>query len=142
MDLKSLYRQVIMDHYKNPRNKGLSQDEDLTTVFLNNPSCGDEIIIQIKEVDHKLVIVLHDGSGCSICCASASVMCEELKGKTITEANLKIDEFFKLVQGQGVNYEILDGDALAFGGVHDFPARIKCATLAWQAVKKGIKNNE
>lgn len=134
MEINDLYRQVIMDHYKNPRNKGLVEDQSYISLRLKNPSCGDDTIIQAKIKDGIIEKVRFDGTGCSICCASSSVMTEVLKGKTIKEAKQLINDFYNLIKGEEVqNEEELD-EAIAFSGVHQFPARVKCATLAWKAM--------
>ncbi len=139
MNLETLYRQVIMDHYKRPRNKGLVNDAHYMTIHLNNPSCGDELTVQIEVDENKTITdVKHEGSGCSICCSSASVMSQTLKGKTLDEAQLIINEFYELIKGMPYKKDILKGDAIVYQGVSQFPARIKCATLAWKAVEQGI----
>ena len=84
--LEMLYRQVIMEHYKNPRNKGLLNDPNYRTLHLKNPSCGDDITIQSKINNNNIIDIRQDGTGCSICCSSASVMTETLKGKTVDNA--------------------------------------------------------
>ena len=97
-NLESLYRQVIMDHYKNPRNKGLYENNDeYVTIHLNNPSCGDDINIQVKIVDGKIVDIRHQGIGCSICCSSASVMSETLKNKSVKDAKRITNNFFEML---------------------------------------------
>lgn len=131
-NLEQLYRQVIMDHYKNPRNKGLV---GLPHVHLYNPSCGDDITVEAKIIDDVIQEIHHEGSGCSICCSSASVMSEVLIGKHVQEANEVIQSFFKLVMGQDVEEEKLQ-EALVYQGVAKFPARIKCATISWKAIER------
>ncbi|MGL4336216.1 MAG: Fe-S cluster assembly sulfur transfer protein SufU, partial [Turicibacter sp.] len=84
-NLQQLYRQVIMDHYKNPRNKGLLQAEGYHEVHLKNPTCGDDITVQVCVEDGVVKDVRHQGTGCSICCSSASVMSQTLKEKTLEE---------------------------------------------------------
>lgn len=132
-DLENLYKQVIFDHYKNPRNKGLKGYDH---VHLRNPSCGDDIIVEIK-VDEQGIIreINHAGSGCSICCSSASVLSETLKGKTVEEAQHLIQEFYDMMIGKDDPDEDLE-EALVYQGVSKFPARIKCATLSWKALEK------
>jgi len=139
MDLKLLYRDIIMDHYKSPKHKGLSNDKNYLTINLNNPTCGDKIIVQLLIENNLIKDVRQDGSGCSICCASASVASLSLVGKTLDEGLLIINEFYEMIKGNDFNKDLLYMDALAFTTVHQFPARIKCATLAWQAYEKGIK---
>lgn len=132
MNLQNLYRQVIMDHYKNPRNKGL---KGYRCSHLRNPSCGDDVTIEAKVENGKLQEINHECSGCSICCSSASVMSEILKGKSIEEAKAIITSYYKMIKNEdGFNEEILD-EAIAYQGVSQFPARIKCATICWKALE-------
>jgi len=140
-NLQNLYRQVIMDHYKNPRNKGLIDDGTYHDVQLKNPTCGDDVTIQIKVVSDKLEDIRHEGVGCAICCSSASVMSETLVDKTIDEALFITNNFYEIVKGEDID-ENLDeeemGDAFVYQGVSQFPARIKCATIAWKAFETAI----
>lgn len=145
MRVNDLYRQVIMDHYKNPRNKGLVDDSSYKTLRLKNPSCGDDTTIQALIKDGIVEKVVFDGAGCSICCASASVMTEILEGKTIEEAEAIINDFYSLIKGEEVDNEEALDEAIAFGGVSQFPARVKCATLSWKAmgaILEGEKHND
>lgn len=138
MDLTALYRAVIMDNYKNPKNKGLKKSDKFHFVHLNNPSCGDDMNVEILLEDGIVKEVNHDGKGCSICCSSASVMSDVLKGKTVEEAHAIINDFYEIVKGNEPNDEEALGEAIAYMGVRDFPARIKCATLSWKAVEQAI----
>lgn len=133
-NIDNLYRQVIMEHYKNPRNKGLVDDDNYHTLHLKNPSCGDDIYVQVKFENDKIVDVRHNGTGCSICCSSASVMSELLKGKSIDIANEIIDDFYNVVKGEEPADEERLEEAVVYSGVSKFPARVKCASLAWKAV--------
>ncbi len=142
MNLESLYRQVIMEHYKYPKNKGLVNDDSYQTVHLNNPSCGDDINVQIKIVDGKIIDIKHDGHGCSICCSSASVMSQTLMGKTVEEAEKIINNFLTMLKGEEFDEEIEMMDARVYQGVAQFPARIKCASLSWKAIEKGINESK
>ena len=141
-NIDNLYRTVIMDHYKNPHNKGLVENDEYKTVHLNNPSCGDDMFVQIKLDDGKLVDVRHNGHGCSICCSSASVMSDCLKGKSKDEALSTIDNFLTMIKGEEFDESIDLGDAVVYQGVAQFPARIKCATLAWKASLKALVGEE
>ena len=142
MDLKSLYRAVIMDNYKNPKNKGITKDDKYHFVHLNNPSCGDNMNVEVL-VENGIIKDIHqDAIGCSISCSAASVMSETLKGKTIEEARKIIADFYILVEGQQPKDEEALGEAIAYGGVKDFPARIKCATLSWKAIEKALDELE
>lgn len=139
MNIEHLYRQVIMEHYKKPKNKGFVADPSYMTVHLNNPSCGDELLVQLKVEDNKITDVKHQGTGCSICCSSASVMSQTIVNHTIEEGLNIINEFYELIKGYPFNPDILKGDAVVYQGVSQFPARIKCATLAWKAAEQGLK---
>jgi len=135
MQLDDLYRQVIMDHYQHPRNQGLLEG-DVVSIDLRNPTCGDEITLQLLIDDRDIVRdVRFKGSGCSISIASASMMSEAIKGKSLKEAISVSKEFRKLLKGEEVNADQL-GDLEALQGVNKFPARIKCALLAWNALDK------
>ncbi|CAG7646496.1 Zinc-dependent sulfurtransferase SufU [Paenibacillus solanacearum] len=135
MQLDDLYRRVIMDHYKNPRNRGSFEGESVS-IDLNNPTCGDKIQLQMQVEDGKVKAAKFLGEGCSISLSSASMMTEAVKGKTLDEALRMADQFSGLMKGESVEFEYEDIDALS--GVNKFPARIKCATLAWNALRKGI----
>ncbi|WP_138755454.1 Fe-S cluster assembly sulfur transfer protein SufU [Paenibacillus sinopodophylli] len=140
MQLDDLYRRVIMDHYKNPRNRGTLDDESVT-INLNNPTCGDRISLQMQVVEGKVTNAKFSGEGCSISMSSASMMTEAVKGKTFDEALAMAEKFSALMKGEPVEfdeYEELD----ALSGVNKFPARIKCATLAWNALRKGIEQQQ
>ncbi len=138
MDLNTLYRTVIMDNYKNPKNKGLKQTDDYHFVHLNNPSCGDEMNVEIKIEDGIIKDVRQDGHGCSISMSSASVMSDVLIGKTVEEARKIILDFYGIVTGTDPEDEEALGEAIAYMGVRQFPARVKCATLAWKAIERAI----
>ncbi|RTR36112.1 SUF system NifU family Fe-S cluster assembly protein [Robertmurraya yapensis] len=140
-NLDQLYRQVIMDHYKNPRNKGVLEDDSLT-INMNNPTCGDRIQLTLKVNDGKVTDAKFEGEGCSISMSSASMMTQAIKGKDIKEA-LKLSTIFSdMMQGKDYDDGIDLGDIEALSGVSKFPARIKCATLAWKAMEKGLKEDE
>lgn len=137
-NLNQLYRSVIMDHYKNPRNKGILDDGDIT-IDLNNPTCGDSIRLTLGIEDEIITRAKFDGEGCSISMASASMMTEAIIGKRLTDALSIGDEFSKMMLGEP--YEITEemGDIEALNGVNQFPARIKCATLSWKALERSVE---
>lgn len=139
MELDDLYRRVIMDHYKKPRNRG-KLDDNSVTIELNNPTCGDRISLQLVVEDNIVKDARHTGEGCSISISSASMMTEAIKGKTVEQALDYADRFSHLMQGEEVTFDDYE-DLEALSGVNKFPARIKCATLAWNALKKGINEN-
>ena len=135
MQLDDLYRQVIMDHYTRPRNRG-SLADGAVTVNLKNPTCGDEITLQLAVEDGVVKDVRFAGAGCSISMASASMMTEAVKGRPLAEALELAQEFRKLMKGEEADLDRL-GELEALAGVARFPARIKCATLAWNALERG-----
>ncbi|MBB6633832.1 Fe-S cluster assembly sulfur transfer protein SufU [Cohnella thailandensis] len=138
--LDDLYRRVIMDHYKNPRNRGALEDGSVT-VNLNNPTCGDRISLQLNIEDGIVKNAKFTGEGCSISMASASMMTDAVKGRTTAEALSLADKFSSLMKGEETEFEEYeDIDALA--GVNKFPARIKCATLSWNALRKGVESGQ
>jgi nitrogen fixation protein NifU and related proteins len=140
-NLDTLYRQVIMDHYKKPRNKGVLVEDSLT-VNMNNPTCGDRIQLTMKVLDGKVVDAKFEGEGCSISMSSASMMTQAIKGKNISEA-IKLSKIFSdMMQGKEYDENLDLGDIEALQGVSKFPARIKCATLAWKAMEKGLQEEQ
>ena len=141
-NLDQLYRSVIMDHYKNPRNKG-SIEENSVTIDMNNPTCGDRIHLTLKLADGVVEDAKFDGEGCSISMSSASMMTQIVKGKSLDDALELAGIFSKIMLGEEYDEEKFDlGDVAALQGVAKFPARIKCATLAWKAMEKGVNNEK
>ena len=136
MQLDNLYQEVILDHYKHPENKGLAAAYDAQVHHIN-PSCGDEITLNIT-LDGSLVkSVSWDGLGCSISQASVSIMSGLMIGKDIAGAQIVFDNFVQLMQSKGSGHpdESILEDAVALAGVSQYPARIKCALLGWMAFK-------
>ncbi|RED64027.1 Fe-S cluster assembly sulfur transfer protein SufU [Cohnella lupini] len=138
--LDDLYRRVIMDHYKTPRNRG-ELDNESVTVNLNNPTCGDRISLQLQLEDGIVRNVKFTGEGCSISMSSASMMTEAVMGKTSEEALRMADNFSSLMKGEPATFGDYE-DVEALSGVNKFPARIKCATLAWNALRKGVEHGK
>ena len=139
MQLDSLYQEVILDHYKRPQHKGLAATYD-AQVHHVNPSCGDEITLNVALDRDKIAAITWDGVGCSISQASVSILSDLLLGKSISEAELILTNFTELMQSKGTmvgDDEILE-DAVAMAGVSKFPARIKCALLGWMAYKDAV----
>jgi nitrogen fixation NifU-like protein len=139
MQLDSLYQEVILDHYKRPQHKGLAADFD-AQVHHVNPSCGDEITLNVKLAGDLVDAITWDGVGCSISQASVSILSDLLKGKSIADAEAVLNTFTELMQSKGTivgDDEILE-DAVALAGVSKFPARIKCALLGWMAYKDAV----
>ena len=140
-NLEQLYRQIIMDHYKTPRNKGLVDDETYHSVHLRNPSCGDDITVQTHIHNGVVDDVRQDGDGCSICCSSASMMTSLVKGKSVEDALEIKKNFENMLFKKEYDGDLLD-DANALVGVSNLPPRIKCASIAWQAFEKSLSGDE
>ncbi len=135
--LEELYQEIILDHYRRPRNRGTLNPADLKAQD-SNPLCGDEIEITAKLTDGKISDLKFEGHGCSISTASASIMTQKLVGKTPTEAAAFIESFQKMMRGDVPFGGKELGDLKALEGVLKFPVRVKCATLAWYTASKGI----
>ena len=140
-NLDQLYRRVIMDHYKNPRNKGSIEDGALT-IDMNNPTCGDRIHLTLQVEDGKIQNAKFDGEGCSISMASASMMTQAVKGKSVEEALQLSSTFSEMMLGKDYDDSMELEDIESLSGVSQFPARIKCATLAWKAMEKGVSEEK
>ena len=136
MNLDALYQEVILDHYKNPLNKSLSPTFDVQVHHIN-PSCGDEITLNLTATGGDIASITWDGVGCSISQASVSIASDLLAGKSFEQAQAITDEFVELMQSKGkkVGDEAILEDAVALAGVSQYPARIKCALLGWMAIK-------
>ena len=136
MNLESLYQELILDHYKNPLHKGLVSPAD-ASVHHVNPSCGDEIDLNLTIRDGKIESVSWDGVGCSISQASVSIASDLLMGKSLSEVESISEQFIVLMQSKGkkTGDEAILEDAVALAGVSQYPARIKCALLGWMAIK-------
>jgi SUF system FeS assembly protein, NifU family len=148
MIAESLYQELILEHYKHPQGKGLREPYD-AEVHHVNPTCGDEITLRVKvksNGDGVLHVedVSYEGQGCSISQAAASVLHELTAGCAVDETMTVVDEFTRLMQGRGQVEadEAVLGDAVAFAGVAKFPARVKCALLAWMAYKDAVVRSQ
>ena len=141
MSIDNLYQDIILEHYRNPKGKGLNVNFDVEVHHVN-PSCGDEITLRISVLD-DIVNLSYENSGCSISQASASMMWELVTGKSVENALALEAEFLSLMQskGKGVDEDESLADAIAFVGVSQFPARVKCALLAWMALKDAVLQN-
>ena len=139
MELDNLYQEVILDHYKRPKNKELKPNPTVQVHHVNT-SCGDEITLNLKLSEDFVESVTWIGVGCSISQASTSVMTELLTGKTTSDALELVDEFQRMLQSKGSDLgdESKLEDGVAFAGVAKFPARVKCALLGWMAFKDAV----
>ena len=138
-DLKSLYKQVILDHSKHPRNNG--EIESGYKLEMLNPSCGDKITVSMKLVDNIIEDIKFVGTGCSISLASASMLTEELKGLSVESANVKIKNFLNMIMGNDFDEDNLE-DSISLQNISQLPARVKCATLAWKITEKILEKNK
>jgi nitrogen fixation NifU-like protein len=138
MSLDDLYREVILDHYRAPRNKR-HIDEAPIDVHRNNPLCGDDLTVHVVVRDGIATDAAFEGQGCSISQASASMLTEQIKGKKLPEIEELLLDFRKMMAGEeGPTDEEL-GDLVALKGVVKYPVRIKCAVLAWDALQEGLQ---
>jgi nitrogen fixation NifU-like protein len=138
--LEELYQEIILDHYRRPRNKGKAEPADVHAREYN-PLCGDEIEVTARLVDGKIADLKFDGHGCSISQASASIMTQKLIGKTLPEAQQFIGSFLKMMRGDAPFGGKEMGDLKALEGVLKFPVRVKCATLAWNTALEGLQGH-
>lgn len=137
MSLDDLYREVILDHYRSPRNKR-ALDPATIDVHRNNPLCGDDITVRVLVQDGVAVDAAFEGVGCSISQASASMLTEQIKGKKVPEIEELVVSFRKMMAGEEGPDEDALGDLVALKGVVKYPVRIKCAVLAWDALQEGV----
>ena len=137
-ELSALYQEMILDHYRRPRNKGTLENPD-ASVEMNNPLCGDEIGLQVAFDGDQISDVRFSGRGCSISLASASMMTQLLKGKTRVEIDSIRKRFRELMLGGEPPADEQElGSLRALSGVARFPARVKCALLAWNALESAL----
>jgi nitrogen fixation NifU-like protein len=135
-ELSALYQELILDHYRRPRNKGTLDNAD-ASVEMRNPQCGDEIVLQVAFDGDNIRDVKFSGRGCSISQASASMMTQLLKGKTRAEIESIRARFRDLMLGVAEPTDEL-GALRALSGVARFPGRVKCALLAWSALESAL----
>lgn len=136
--ISALYQELILDHYRRPRNKGEIENPD-ETIVMKNPLCGDEITVQIRYDGDSVADVGFVGRGCSISQASASMMTQLIKGKSRDEIDALRSRFRDMVMGnESLASDSSMGSLRALSGVAKFPARVKCALLAWNALEEGM----
>ncbi len=139
-EMSDLYQEIILDHYKRPRNRGRLDDADRHAVG-QNPLCGDHVVVFAKVKDDIVEEVTFEGSGCAISTASASLMTDAIKGKTLDQAKALFRKFHALVTNSD---EVDHGNGLGkltvFSGVCRYPVRVKCATLAWHTLVAALEN--
>ena len=130
--LSAMYQEIILDHYRRPRNKGTLEAAD-EQVQIRNPLCGDEVELAVRFDGDTVADVRFTGKGCSISQASASMMTQAVKGKSRDEAAALFQQFHKMIHGEAAAEKSL-GELRAMAGVSRFPARMRCALLAWGAL--------
>jgi len=138
-NIQAMYQELILDHYRRPRNKG-ELDGEHKTIAMKNPLCGDEVYLHLAVEDEKVTDISFTGRGCSISQAAASMITQAVKGKTAGEAEALGERYREMIMGDAT--AALDkslGQLRALSGVSKFPARVKCALLAWNALEEGLK---
>ncbi|MGO3017744.1 MAG: Fe-S cluster assembly sulfur transfer protein SufU [Anaerococcus sp.] len=143
MNLEDIYTQVILENSRNPKNKRSLENPDIKEPG-HNPSCGDEIELELKLDGNKIVDAAFTGHGCAISQASTSVMCDEIVGKTLEEAQEMAGIYIKMIKRQDQSEDDLDkiGDAVAFKNISNMPQRVKCALLSWRTLNEVIEHEE
>ena len=141
LDDPQLLREIIMDHYEHPRNRGLVDDDEYKKVNMNSDTCIDDLDIQVKFDGDQIVDVRYDGEACAICTSSTSIMSQLVKGKSKAEAKKIIENYMNMIYEKDYDVELLD-EAIAFKNTHKQANRIKCATLGWNGLIKLIEESE
>ena len=137
--LNSLYQQLILEHYRTPRNKGELPDKTVE-IHMRNPTCGDEIRLQLQIEDGRIADVKFLGQGCSISQAAVSMMTALIKGRAVDEADALAERFKTMMHGdESATKDRSMGDLRALAGVAKFPVRVKCALLGFDALQEAIK---
>ncbi|MBQ9181256.1 MAG: SUF system NifU family Fe-S cluster assembly protein [Bacilli bacterium] len=135
---QNIKREIILDHYKNPINKGLINDESYLKVNMNNESCIDEIDLMVKVENNKIVDIKFDGEACAISTSATSIMIETLIGKTVDEVEKIYNEYTKMLDNKEYDAQILE-NAIVYDDISKQPNRIKCALLPWWGIEKILK---
>lgn len=141
LDDPQLMREIIMNHYEHPRNRGLVDDQTYQKVNMNSDTCIDDLDIQVKFDGDKIADVRYDGEACAICTSSTSIMSTLVKGKTKAEAKKIIENYMNMIYEKDYDEELLE-EAIAFKNTHKQANRIKCATLGWNGLIKLIEESE
>jgi nitrogen fixation protein NifU and related proteins len=142
MSLDDLYQEIILDHYRSPRNRAPALDPHDVHVHHSNPLCGDEMDLRLRVGDGGVVgAVAFDGDGCSISMASASAMTEAVAGRPLDDAVDLAEAFRTMMHGEELRREQDLADGVAFQGVARFPVRVKCALLGWMALQDAIRTH-
>lgn len=136
---QNLKREIILDNYQNPQNKGLTNDSSYKLVDMNNDSCIDEVKVEAK-IENGIIKDIHfDGEACAICTSSSSIMTDTLKGKTVEEATKIINSFYNMIDEKEYDKDILE-NAIVYDDISKQPNRKKCALLSWWGIDKILKD--
>lgn len=141
LDDPQFLREIIMDHYQHPRNRGLVDDESYNKINMNSETCIDNLDIQVKFDGNKIIDVRYDGEACAICTSSTSIMSELVIGKTLDEAKEIIENYMNMIYEREYDEDLLE-EAIAFKNTYKQANRIKCATLSWNGLIELMKERE
>jgi len=133
----NLKRSIILEHYQNPKNRGLIDDESYIKINMNNESCVDEVILMVKLNGDVIEDIRFDGEACAMCVSSSSIMVETLIGKTVLEAKNILNNFFNMLDEKEYNEDILE-EAVVYDDTYKQPNRKKCVLLSWWGIEKVI----
>lgn len=140
-ELKDLYREVILDHNRNPRNFGELEEANRVVAGVN-PLCGDKMTLFVKLEGERIVDIGFEGTGCAISVASSSLMTERVKGMSVTDSLALYDEIHDMLTGPDAEPPADLGKLVALSGVREFPSRVKCASLGWHALKAALTGDD
>ena len=132
---QNMKRSIILEHYQNPKNKGLIEDETYIKINMNNDSCIDEVNLMVKLENDKIIDVRFDGEACALCISSASIMTDTLIGKTKKEVEEILTNILNMAKEQPYNKELV-GEAIVFDDISRSPNREKCVLLSWWGIEK------
>ncbi len=138
---QNMKRSIILEHYQNPKNKGLIEDETYIKINMNNDSCIDEVNLMVKLEKDKIIDVRFDGEACAICTSSTSIMIDTLIGKSIKEAEEIINNFYNMIDEKEYKEDILE-QANVYNDIYKQPNRKKCALLGWWGIEKILKKEQ
>ena len=137
----NLKRTIILEHFQNPKNKGLIKDDSYKFINMNNESCIDEVNLMVKFDGDRIIDIRFDGEACAICTSSTSIMIETLIGKTKEEAKNILSNFLKMIDEEEYDAEVLE-QAIVYDDIHRQPNRKKCALLSWWGIEKILEELE
>ena len=137
----NLKREIILEHYQNPKNRGLVDDDGYIKINMNNESCIDEVNLMVKVEDGKITDIRFDGEACAMCISSSSIMVETLTGKTIEEVKEILQNFLNMIDEKDYDASILE-NAIVYDDTYKQPNRKKCVLLSWWGIEKILKEIE